>query len=355
MAKIMSYDEWMRRTRRGLTKPRSDELRRVDTALKAYSTSRGDPGTLEALSAAVAAWQQSKDDLFKSVRNTDGAVTELVDGIIAALDQDKAGRQAQVKAVNNIARMNRPAGFLDEVRGGAKRLADGDLDGKFARAGLATIVKDATYSNVSYEGFSDTELVKARKGWENAFIGAKKATMGMRAVQMGLATGGGQSTPERTRYTRWFGAANAQVVADMAQKASLMEMAMRTRPITFVHRPSVTLHYVNGNDPLGPTQDEVIGPGVYGYVWSAGNHTGNGMRIVCNAEFLGDPCPYEGAAATVYHELTHKVLGTSDKSLAGVTTYGIGDCTALARTDPASARNVADCWSYYAISFLKNI
>lgn len=352
---LMSYEQWMKRTKRGLTKPRSAELRRVDIALKAYSSSRGDPGTLAALSAAVAAWQQSKDDLFQSVRNSDGAVTELVDGIIALQKNDKTAKKAQEKAENNIGRMNRPAGFLAEVRGGAKRLEDGDLDGKFSKAGLATIVKDAAHSNISYEGFSDTELVKARKGWADALNGAKRAASAMRAVQAGMATGMGSGSPELARYTRWFGAASKAVIGEMADKASLMDMAMRTRPITFVHRPSITIHYVNGADPLGPTTDQDIGPGVYGYVWSSGNHTGNGMRIVCNAMFLGDACPLEGAAATVYHEITHKVLGTKDQSSAGVTTYGIRACTALAKSDPASARNVADCWSYYAISFLKNI
>ncbi len=352
---IMSYDQWMRRTKRGPTKPRSKELRQLDIALKAYSETRGDPGTLDALCAAAVAWQQSKDDCYTSTRNTDGAVTELMNGIIAVMDRDKAGKAAQTKAVHDIGRMNRPAGFLAEVRGGAAKLASGELSGKFSKAGLATIVKDPTFPNVSYEGFTDTELVLAKRGWANALSGAKKAAMAMRTVEMGLATGMGQDTPERKRYTRWFGAADRTAISDMANKATLMDLAMRTRPITFVHRKHVTIHYIDGDDPLGPTEDQEIGPGVYGYVWNAGNHTGSGMRIVCNSQFLGDPCPFEGAAATIYHELTHKVLGTSDKSLKGATTYGIRDCTALAKADPASARNVADCWSYYAISFLKNI
>lgn len=352
---IMSYDTWMRRTKRGLTKPRSAGLRLLDQALKAYTETRGDAAAFDALCAAAVAWQNSKDDAFKSIRNKDGAVDELMNGIIELYERNKAAHTAQTKAVNNISRMNRPAGFLAEIQGGATKLTEGNLSGKFAKAGLAVIVKDPSCPNISYENFTDTELVKAKRGWADALNAAKKASMGMRAVEMGMATGRGQETPELKRYTRWFGTADRGAVSAMSAKVYLMEMAMRTREITFVHRKTITLHYVNGNDPLGPTQDQDIGPGVYGYVWSAGNHTGNGMRIVCNSQFLGDPCPYEGAAATIYHEVTHKVLGTSDKSSGGVTTYGIRDCTALAKSDPASARNVADCWSYYAISFLKSI
>ena len=346
---IMSHDSWMRRTRRGITKPRSDELRVVDSALEAF-TKAPDSRTLGALKLAMDRWTASKDDPLKSVRNSDGAVADLMKQIA---EEDKA-TAAHGKSVQNIQRMNRPAGLLSDIRGGAAKLAAGQLGADYS-AMLLALEKDPTYPNVAYEGFTGEKLKKAKTGYADAMEAAQKVTVALRAVQGGLATGRGAGSPEYKRYETWFGTPTRAALGDMSSKADLMLMAMKTRPITFVLREQITNHIIDNVDPLGPTYDDVVGPGVYGYVWSAGNHTGSGMRVVINQRFLTKPDRYLGPAATIYHELTHKVLGTSDKDSAGAFVYGVDNCKALAEDKPEDARKVADCWSYYAVSFLTAI
>ena len=351
---IMNYEEWKRLTKQGALHPRSKELRQVDLALKNWGEKR-DPDAFDALYAAAAAWAASKDDPYKSIRNSNGAVDKLFAALIEQKDNNKLGRQAQQTAVNNIARMNRPGGFLEEIRAGAGKMSRGELTGKFSKAGLAVVEQDGKHANVFYEGFSGGNLARAKQGWADALRCAEKAVLGMRVAAMGMASGMGGNSPEVRRYTTWFGTANRIDMTDMVRKAEAVLEAMRARTVTLVLRENQVLHLVNGNDPLDTMTDRDFST-TYGYVWGSGSaHAGSGMRVVCCNTFLTEPCQYEGPAGTIYHEITHKVLGTSDQSLAGVTTYGIRDCKALAKSDPASARNIADCWCYYAISFLKAI
>jgi hypothetical protein len=351
---IMSYDDWMRLTKQGIVHPRSKELRQLDLALKNYGQKRSNEA-FEALYAAAVFWQSSKDDPYASIRNSNGAVSKLFKQLADQEKNNAAGKIGLQTAQNDIARMNRPGNFLEEVRGGKAKLDKGELTAKFKKAGVPPIVQDPSSDNVHYEGFQGGNLIRAKTGWADALRAAEKVARAMRVVQMGMITGAGAGSPEGKRYATWFGAANRAEMDQMAIKAETMLEAMRTRPITFVLRENMVGHIVDGDDPLGPMTDDPMGTGTYGFVWKtgSGDHSGSGMRIVCCDRFLTKPCIYEGPAATIYHELTHKVLNTSDRSLAGVTTYGIQDCKALAKSDPASARNVADCWSYYAISFLK--
>jgi Lysine-specific metallo-endopeptidase len=235
-------------------------------------------------------------------------------------------------------------------------MSKGELTGKFSKAGLAVVEQDARSRNVYYEGFKGGNLSRARHGWADTLRCGEKAVWGMKAAAAAVSSGASVTSPELTRYTTWFGTANHGELMVMVDKAETMLDAMRTRNITLVLRENQVMHYVNGDDPLAPMEDDDLGTGTFGYVWGSGpRHNGSGMRVICCDQFLLTACQYEGAAATIYHEITHKVLGTSDKSSAGVTTYGIPDCKALASSDPASARNVADNWCYYAISFLKAI
>ena len=136
-----------------------------------------------------------------------------------------------------------------------------------------------------------------------------------------------------------------------------LDLALRTRPITFVRRKSYEIHYIDKQvDPLGATVDETNSNGTYGYVWSAGNHTGGGVRVILYQKPFDEPCPYEGIAQTMIHELSHKFLGTDDEPVGGgPDVYGVAACKALAKKDPKSARNLADCWGYYYILSLIHI
>lgn len=105
MANIPSYEEWLKQTY-SLTSPRSDFLKKVDEALKLYSTAKT-PGNREALKTALDRWrfEQSKQgkDWKTSVRNEKGAVTNLHR---ALLDVDKRQLSAaELEAMQYISRM----------------------------------------------------------------------------------------------------------------------------------------------------------------------------------------------------------------------------------------------------------
>jgi len=67
---IPSYDEWMKGTALGLTKPRSDRLKKIDTALKDYTAAKSDP-RLITLRKAFHDWAMWKGPSWAtSERNT---------------------------------------------------------------------------------------------------------------------------------------------------------------------------------------------------------------------------------------------------------------------------------------------
>jgi hypothetical protein len=126
-----------------------------------------------------------------------------------------------------------------------------------------------------------------------------------------------------------------------------MWTAFQNNPVTVVNRPDVQVHLVNGDDPFDAMEEGFSGSGVYGYVW---NHSGGtGYRIIMGKWFLADPDPIEGAAQTIYHELTHKVMKTVDHA------YGKIKCRGFAAADQQKALTNADNWAFYAVSFKKNI
>ncbi len=83
MAYVMKYETWMEQTKLGLTKPRSDELKAIDEALKAHDSVPSDDN-LRKLRIALHKWKMSKGfggsvPAWKSAeRNRKGAV-ELLD------------------------------------------------------------------------------------------------------------------------------------------------------------------------------------------------------------------------------------------------------------------------------------
>lgn len=331
---IMSYSTWMSRTKRGVTKPRSTELRQLDAALKAY-TERQSGWTLDALYAAASAWSQCKSDTAASTRNRDGAVDEL----FAQIDDEFEKKNNLANAKHDIGRMNRPAGFLDEVRGGAAKLKSGQLTGMVPKTAVPVlaIVKDNSRGNVVYENFVGTDLAKAKRGWADAYLASARVVAGMQAVRT--------NPREKARFETWFGPSTTPGVLDrLIRQAGEMRLCFQTREITLVNRTDIQVHLVDGDDPLAPMTDSWAGHQIYGYVWSAGNHTGGGIRVIMSNHFLQDPDPLEGAAQTVYHELSHKVLGTKDHI------YGIAESKALDQGDKITN---ADNWAWYAISFFK--
>lgn len=105
---IMSYDEWMRRTKLGVMKPRSKSLKVLDSALKAFKDNGASSVYLEALIAAFNAWALGKDAGFEnSERNKGGAITDLMNQIIEFQRRNQPGGHL------------RPPSLLKDIREGA--------------------------------------------------------------------------------------------------------------------------------------------------------------------------------------------------------------------------------------------
>ncbi len=351
---VMFYEEWLRRSRAG---PRGPWLLAVDRTLKAYTVS---PGALRfnALHAAVMAWMTEEEKAGKDVTsssyrfNTNDAVTDLLVGLVEdqegwdANPKEMVGKATLAAAKSHIARMDRPANFSNSVKIGKMFFDRKKLKpAKFPSKMLRKIVRHPAHPNVSFEGFSEGELAAGVRGW-NDVLACNEQAIGLRA---------GSFFAVPVHFETWFGAADDAARKELRKRAKLFDLALRTRPITFVRRKSYEIHYVDKQvDPLGATEDETHSNGTYGYVWSAGNHTGGGVRVILYQKPFDEPCPYEGIAQTMIHELSHKFLGTDDEPVGGgPDVYGVAACKALAKKDPKSARNLADCWGYYYISAFK--
>lgn len=72
-------------------------------------------------------------------------------------------------------------------------------------------------------------------------------------------------------------------------------------------------------------------------------HSGSGMRIYIGERGFHPSKTVQDTAATVYHEVCHKVLGTVDHA------YKVPDCKALANTERAV--QCADSWALFVTAF----
>lgn len=76
---------------------------------------------------------------------------------------------------------------------------------------------------------------------------------------------------------------------------------------------------------------------------STESHSGSGMRIYIGERGFHPSKTVRDTAATVYHEVNHKVLGTTDYA------YKVPDCADLATTD--SAVQCADSWALFVTAY----
>ncbi|MFM0123437.1 M35 family metallo-endopeptidase [Paraburkholderia sp. RL18-101-BIB-B] len=327
---IMSHDEWKRRTSLAL-KPRSKPLKFLDACLKEYDKNRGSRPHFDAIVVAYQAWAATKASAEGSERNAKGAVSDLLAQLVEFRDR-------HMPFAHRGGAPLRPNALLLDIKEGAKLLGEGNLRPQI-KVNIPVGIKDIGRGTVIWEEFDDTQLPKARQGWADAFECAEKAVAAIATVDGNAA--------EEQRFQRWFGAPTPQAVATVKQGLQQMLDAFSSSPVTIVLREDVTVHIVNGNDPFDEMEQGFKGDGVYGYVWN--HHAGSGYRIIMGKWFLADPDPLEGAAQTIYHELTHKVLKTQDH------VYGKIKCRGLSATNQAHALTNADSWAFYALSFMKNI
>ena len=175
---------------------------------------------------------------------------------------------------------------------------------------------------------------------------------------------------EDHRKNRWFGqgreemvAAGVKIVHDIITNENITvtfvdRRGKQARPLEFCGHGAA----FSGHRPIVEFGKPVPIPATRsGEAWAARAfaagafmaHCGSGMRIyLCQRMFEvleGDGEEWYEAPQTVYHELTHKILGTTDFE------FGVEDCLNLAIADGGKAIANADNWGYYVMSFLYEI
>lgn len=159
----------------------------------------------------------------------------------------------------------------------------------------------------------------------------------------------------------WFGSAtNGTLKSNLERMAGILDDSGRT--LTFVNASKKGLKVSYNPDDISEapklldkalTKSEMSG--VFGYAFPVKNdcagkdnplfHVGSGMRIYLGPQFFSTGDNWE-RLQTVYHELTHKVLGTNDHE------YGPKACRELATLDPQKAMINADNYGYFVTSLL---
>ena len=325
---IMSYESWKKNTTVPL-KPRSKALKYLDACIKEYDKNRGSRPHFDALIYGLRVWTDTKTDGELSIRNKNGAITQLWSEIINFRDKNMpfAHRGEQF----------RPNALMREIKEGAKALSEGTLKTR-VKANITIGVTDTVKGKVIWEEFDDDQLVKARKAWSDAYDCARMANDAMARIS--------RDSDEQMRFQLWFGASNPGPLNTVRMGIAKMWQAFQSSQVTIVLREDIQTHLVNGNDPFDTMEESFAGSDVYGFVW---NHSaGSGYRVIMGKYFLADPDPLE-SAQTIYHELTHKVLATNDHAYGRIKSRGLG-----ATQQPLALTN-ADNWGYYAISFMKGI
>jgi hypothetical protein len=173
---------------------------------------------------------------------------------------------------------------------------------------------------------------------------------------------------------KFFGTYSLHKVADKIRK---MDALIRNPAITvtFVNRKGKVLNAVYGGidvppatvDPKNPSSLNIGGittttgtprdtslNGVYAFVFPAQrggsghatHHVGSGMRLYLADEYFTLSATDPNRPLTIYHELTHKTIGTDDHK------YGSAGCQKLATIAPEKAGNNADSYAWFATEFV---
>ena len=160
---------------------------------------------------------------------------------------------------------------------------------------------------------------------------------------------------EGARIVEWFGSSIPLKVADGVRKMDgFLQDGGRT--VTFVDRrhksereiiykgPGVQADY--GRTIPMTECDYAYVKNLPDYQTTGEAHVGSGMRLYLGERFFHPSKTTVDRAATLYHEIAHKILAIPD------IVYKPGPCRELARTRPQDALRNADNWCYYASSFI---
>lgn len=186
----------------------------------------------------------------------------------------------------------------------------------------------------------------------------------------------GIGTPRFDKYCRyWFGSFDrARIVDNVRRMDAVIQDPEMT--VTFVCRQNKQLNAVYGGINVPPATvdphnnnsldvggikvassnpiDTSLTP-VYAFVFPAqrggsarmSHHVGSGIRLYLANVYFALPPGDVGRAHTIYHELSHKTLGTEDHEYEGE------PCRHLAATEPGKAGTNADNYAWFATTFHK--
>jgi hypothetical protein len=160
---------------------------------------------------------------------------------------------------------------------------------------------------------------------------------------------------EGDRIIEWFGSSIPLKVAEGVRKMDAF-LQDGGRTVTFVDRrhksekeiiyrgPGVQAQY--GRTIPMTECDYAYVKNLPDYQTTGEAHVGSGMRLYLGERFFNPTKTTVDRAATIYHEIAHKILAIPD------IVYKAGPCRNLARTRPQDALRNADSWCLYASSFI---
>lgn len=192
------------------------------------------------------------------------------------------------------------------------------------------------------------------------------------AMSAGIVTGIGSARFKKLCKI-WFGNSEETVIAANLRKMdAVIQDANRT--VTFVYRegeqllavygginvpPAIVEHGNHNNLQVGTTKFTTATPvdtslsSVYAFVFpaqrggtaSTSHHVGSGMRLYLATAYTSLAPGHFNRPHTIYHELTHKTLGTEDHMYEG------WPCRNLALNDAGKAATNADSYAWFAMTY----
>lgn len=171
-----------------------------------------------------------------------------------------------------------------------------------------------------------------------------------RKVIQGL-TAGELNSVTSARVTEWFGNSPFRDVVEGARKMDAFING--GGKVTFVDRRHKVERHIM--DPHDPAQDLLMPMTRCDYAYvknlpdfgtSGVAHVGSGLRLYLGERFFNPSKTVVDRTATIYHELSHKILALADLE------YSPDPCRQLARSQPSRALKNPDNWTLFATSFI---
>lgn len=299
---IPTYTEWKTATHQTRFGFQTGEFKKLDSALKKYDGAKTDINK-NALKTSLDNWigKEAGFDWKNSLRNETGVVEKLH----TALNPYRAA----------------PTGWTAPP---LPALPD----------------KGKVYLGQSFEYANSKERDDTTKAFE-------RARLLINSAYLGLAHATNAHSAERTIYTDWFGAYDANRLREVRRVVNAIHGALFLKPVVL---------YFRGNKVTGPSDcpaevADLTPGGYFGAAWKPQNLP-NQLDEEYTYIFLGKAFFKSGMyaldsiAGVIIHELSHSICGTDDVDFEGAKTYGVKRCKNLATKRPDLAVKNADCYEY---------